>query len=316
MVDKIDLKILHFLSENCRVSLNKISGRLKVSKSTVNYRIKKLEDEGIIKGYSTVINYEASGKINGRLLLKLVNLQDDYLEKIINILKGIKKIIWIASTQGKGDIILTILCDSVKEFNESINEINQKIGKYIINQEVSLASKIYECAPNVIVEGKFIPAVASEYPSEEKTLDELDEKILKELSKNAKISVLELAEKCSCTTKTVISRIGQLEKTGIILRYKAIINTSKFGYDTYHIFWTFNNHDFQKTNTFKEYILNMDETSYLTEALSSSNLECEFLVKNQRELYKLINTLKNREKVRDVVRNSEHLLVYKIHQHY
>ena len=60
-VDKLDLKILSILSENSRLSAREISRRLKISVGTVQARLKRLEDLGIIRGYTIDINWEALG---------------------------------------------------------------------------------------------------------------------------------------------------------------------------------------------------------------------------------------------------------------
>ena len=55
-MDEIDLKILALLQKNAKYSLDEISKELKIPKSTVSYRIKKLESSGVIKGYYAQID--------------------------------------------------------------------------------------------------------------------------------------------------------------------------------------------------------------------------------------------------------------------
>ena len=47
-IDKIDKKILFELSKNARESLNNIGKRVNLSKSSLLYRVKKLEENNII----------------------------------------------------------------------------------------------------------------------------------------------------------------------------------------------------------------------------------------------------------------------------
>lgn len=61
-LDEIDRAILHALQENARNNTNAaISERVSVSASTVGKRIAQLEDQGIIKGHRSEIDYEAAG---------------------------------------------------------------------------------------------------------------------------------------------------------------------------------------------------------------------------------------------------------------
>lgn len=62
------------------------------------------------------------------------------------------------------------------------------------------------------------------------TLDETDERILKNLMMDARQSARQLALKLGMSTVTVLSRIKKLEKEKIIKGYTAIIDHEKIGY--------------------------------------------------------------------------------------
>ncbi|BAB66148.1 Lrp/AsnC family transcriptional regulator [Sulfurisphaera tokodaii] len=55
-MDEIDLKILKILQKDAKYSLEDLSTELKMPKSTVAYRIKRLESLNIIKGYYAQID--------------------------------------------------------------------------------------------------------------------------------------------------------------------------------------------------------------------------------------------------------------------
>ena len=63
------------------------------------------------------------------------------------------------------------------------------------------------------------------------SLDKTDEKILKNLMKNARLSARQLALKLGISTVTAISRVKKLENENIIKGYSALINHEKIGYD-------------------------------------------------------------------------------------
>lgn len=60
-------------------------------------------------------------------------------------------------------------------------------------------------------------------------MDEIDYEIIRELQKNGRISAKKLADIVSLTPPAVSERIRKLEKEGVILGYKAIINPKKLG---------------------------------------------------------------------------------------
>ncbi|MFX1402236.1 MAG: Lrp/AsnC family transcriptional regulator, partial [Promethearchaeota archaeon] len=68
-MDVIDLKILEELKENSRVSFNDISQRVGKTEATVRRRVKKLEEDGIIKKYT--IEYAINSKPKTRATVKI-----------------------------------------------------------------------------------------------------------------------------------------------------------------------------------------------------------------------------------------------------
>ena len=61
-------------------------------------------------------------------------------------------------------------------------------------------------------------------------MDETDEKILKNLMMDARLSARQLALRLGMSTVTILSRIKKLEKEKIIHGYTAIIDHEKLGY--------------------------------------------------------------------------------------
>ena len=58
VLDEIDHQILDVLIENARTPFTDIAKKLVVSAGTIHVRVKKMEEEGIIKGSTLTIDYE------------------------------------------------------------------------------------------------------------------------------------------------------------------------------------------------------------------------------------------------------------------
>ena len=58
-------------------------------------------------------------------------------------------------------------------------------------------------------------------------VDSIDIQILRELQKNARLTVKELAAKVSLSTTPVFERVKRLEKEGVIRRYIAVLDSEK-----------------------------------------------------------------------------------------
>ncbi|GAB3325176.1 Lrp/AsnC family transcriptional regulator [Larkinella ripae] len=62
-VDKIDRQILSLLQENAQLTIQEIGQRINLSKSPIHERIKRLEREGIIEKYVTLLNKKKLGNL-------------------------------------------------------------------------------------------------------------------------------------------------------------------------------------------------------------------------------------------------------------
>jgi Lrp/AsnC family leucine-responsive transcriptional regulator len=61
-LDSIDRHILAVLQENCKLPLVKIGERVGLSAPSVNERIRKLEESGVIRGYTALLDAGKLGK--------------------------------------------------------------------------------------------------------------------------------------------------------------------------------------------------------------------------------------------------------------
>ena len=125
MVDGIDLQIIKELSNNARTSFMRIAKKLKLSESAIRKRVKKLENNNIIKSYSLIVDQAKIGYDN--IALVGVDVEAEkylYVGKKLRELDGIK---YAASTTGdhmfmleiiaKDNEHLTRICDNVKSIN-------------------------------------------------------------------------------------------------------------------------------------------------------------------------------------------------------
>ncbi len=83
-IDLKDRKILYYLDLNCRQSNAQIGKKVGLSKQVVDYRIKRMEEEGIITGYWTLIDSYRFGYEVYRYYLILQNASSEIKEQMIS----------------------------------------------------------------------------------------------------------------------------------------------------------------------------------------------------------------------------------------
>ena len=63
----------------------------------------------------------------------------------------------------------------------------------------------------------------------DRNLDRIDRSILKELQTNGRLSIVELAARINLTNTPCSERVRRMEKSGLIKKYKAVVNPDMLG---------------------------------------------------------------------------------------
>jgi len=69
MIDEIDMQIINLLQENSRLSFHKVAHKLGISVGTAVNRVKSLEDRGILKGYTVIVDSNKVGYSQTAIIL-------------------------------------------------------------------------------------------------------------------------------------------------------------------------------------------------------------------------------------------------------
>ncbi|MDM8520417.1 Lrp/AsnC family transcriptional regulator [Anaerolineales bacterium HSG6] len=81
IIDEIDYKIIEQLQDDARISHSVLAEKIGMPVSTVRDRVKRLEQRGVIKGYTAVVNAEAMGKsIMAFIRLSIGTTSRNYIE--------------------------------------------------------------------------------------------------------------------------------------------------------------------------------------------------------------------------------------------
>ena len=131
-------------------------------------------------------------------------------------------------------------------------------------------------------------------PSEIKELDEEDKKILKEISENARINIVDLAEKTKLTRDIVSYRLKKLIKEGIIAGFSFYPNLDKISLNLYKMILRIKNFDQESERQVKSFVSSHKKANQMLKLIGSWDLEIEFEIENEDELYKILNELRKR----------------------
>ena len=117
-IDELDLKILEILKKDSRTPFTEIASILGVSDSTIHVRLKKIRDDGVLRGFTVDLDEELLGKkVHG---LAMINVNLGHLEEVISHLAINKNVVRIYETHGANDLIVQINAADLDELRQVI----------------------------------------------------------------------------------------------------------------------------------------------------------------------------------------------------
>ncbi len=156
MIDEIEKIILSNLGKNARMSSIEITRILhdldyKITERAVRYRIKKLENEGIILGYSTVLNPAYSNDKVHKLILikfKIIKNTTGLVDRLMKYLNESSFCVYACKIQGEFDFICHIVMDSTDQFDLEIDNFIYQFSD-LISDFRTFDSRLFKFNPNL-----------------------------------------------------------------------------------------------------------------------------------------------------------------------
>ncbi len=123
-IDEIDKKILYHLNENAKIPSKELARILRIHPNTLLQRIKKLENNGVIKKYKSVINYEKIGIEMMALIFLKVKMKQDW-EKTLRSLANIPQITSFLLITGTADAVVIVRIKNKDELTAIVRELQK-----------------------------------------------------------------------------------------------------------------------------------------------------------------------------------------------
>lgn len=122
-LDQIDHKILKFLQENARITNAELAEKVGLSPTPCLRRLRRLETDGIIRGYHTEVNREALGiNVTVIILVKLEREDDITLREFEAAIKKRSEVMECYLVTGKFDYFLRVVIPSLAAYEAFLSE--------------------------------------------------------------------------------------------------------------------------------------------------------------------------------------------------
>ena len=139
-MDTIDKKILKIIQKNSNTSLSDLSKRVGISSTPCWNRVRKLEEEGVIKAKITVLNNKKINlPITVFLSVSISSQQDEWIKKFTDTIMKYDEIIEVYRlASSTADYLLKIVASSIENYDEFQQKLINEIEFTNMTSSISL----------------------------------------------------------------------------------------------------------------------------------------------------------------------------------
>lgn len=305
-LDLKDRKILYELDLNCRQSNTQIGKKVGLSRQVVEYRIKRMEDEGVIQNYYTVIDTYKLGYTFYRYYINLQSISRKKKQEIIDHFVNYKKISTVATARGIYDLIVVFWVDDIAEFYDFWKKTLEQYGNQFSERMFSLYihGRGYPNSFLIYEESDVIEPlrVDSFGVTKRINIDEVDYRLLNEMALKARIPLVDLAEVLGCSSQNVMYRMDKLQKNGLIQSFRTAVNLQELGFKQFKV--NIQLRDFSKRMHIIKYLENSPSLDYFSVSLGLCDLEFELIVRDANHLLDIMDNIS--DEFPDAIRNYDY----------
>lgn len=317
-LDNKDNEILRILTENARIPLKKLAKEVGVSREVVNYRIRRLEKRGIINRYIAKIDMTKFSQNAYSLFLRLTNISQTNLKKLIKFLVNNPLVMWVSTISGEWDVATSFLTRNSSELNNFLISLESITGKNL--KEYGLLTYIKEIKnthqdlfPVKTQKIKRDFFVMKDFSNKNIELDEIDKNLVILLSQNSKLTNKELSKNVKLTEEGVRQRIKNLQKTGVIRGFRALVDIYKLNLELYYVLMKFNRVNEKIEKDLEIFFENNPNVYYCARVVGRYDLITCMTAKNRIHFYKILSDIRNQfsDNLKDFSTN----IIFEEHKH-
>jgi len=137
--DETDHALIALLQENARLPVATLARRLGLARTTVQARLERLENTGVIAGYSVRLSQSARPALRATAL---VSIEPRSGPAVLARLKSLPQVRRVHTTSGRFDLIVTIEANTTEALDETLDRIGEAKGVKGSESLIHLSTKL------------------------------------------------------------------------------------------------------------------------------------------------------------------------------
>lgn len=120
-IDRLDADIIGRLAGNARIGIAELAGQLGVARNTVQSRLRRLEESGVLHGFRPVVDLEAVGVVAQAFVS--IELEQRRLGEVVDALGLLPQVLEITTQAGREDLLVRVAAPSHAELQHVITQM-------------------------------------------------------------------------------------------------------------------------------------------------------------------------------------------------
>lgn len=139
-LDRLDVSLVRILSRDARVGIVELSNELGISRNTVQTRLSRLRDSGLLSGFRPDLDLAAVGvAVQAFIALELIQGQ---LQSVVSHLTAIPEVMEIHATTGRADLLVRVATLTHSDLQQLIERVVSIYGVAHSNTSLSLTTPL------------------------------------------------------------------------------------------------------------------------------------------------------------------------------
>lgn len=134
-IDRLDVELLEMLASDARAGVVELASRLGISRNTVQARLRRLEEGGLLTGYRPELALERAG-VSVQAFIGL-EVQQGRLTSIVDALTAMPQVLEIHATTGREDLLVRVATQTQAGLQQLIESIVGIVG--VVHSTTTLA---------------------------------------------------------------------------------------------------------------------------------------------------------------------------------
>lgn len=285
MINAETRKILFLLESNADKSFRAIADLAGAEEHTVRRTFHRLVESKIITGRAVFVDSMALGYEDYGLFFSLKSSSPKEQKALVRSLADSPLVRWLADVGANFDYAVTFVSKSSREVRQVLDRISQKHQDAFAGKDFSLRTYMIRYPRRYLSPGtKGCPTYVMGKSTERIEIDELDKKILHEMSSGNFVADNELAAEIGVSPSTIVRRVGALRENGVLMGDTYRIDAQMLGYSSYRILLTMKRLGVDLRRRIISFCDEELSVRIMVESLGSWDYELELEVSDPREI--------------------------------